>query len=360
MRLFVLKTLTIIFLSLITQVTIAQTITNSEEDFSLQQGYKGWYYGYAISTETIFRQMTDTYGQAWIVSGYWTTLTSTLAHPNSTVTSNGRQPVDHRVIRKWKSSITDTINISGKVAKDKICGDGVIASVVVRGTEIWSHSLAAEDSTGTNYSLSVSLQQGDDLDFIIAPKSTDLCDGTIFTAIISNNSTSTSTTPSTNPVCLLQPIGCGAGATFTVTPSSGTAPLTVQLNASLVNAPSGLSAGSIKDYQWTTTTGQTASGSTAFMTFTLPGTHTINLTITDSQGYASTVQKTISVTGTSASAGECVATFSPTTGKLSIPNVAVPVMQPFGGIQTLNYSVEMQQQPNSFTFDLLPNSVKPR
>jgi hypothetical protein len=38
----------------------------------------------------------------------------------------------------------------------------------------------------------------------------------------------------------------------------------------------------------------------------------------------------------------------------------MPVTQPFGGTQTFNYSVEIQQRAGSFTFDLLPNSVKPR
>jgi hypothetical protein len=61
-----------------------------------------------------------------------------------------------------------------------------------------------------------------------------------------------------------------------------------------------------------------------------------------------------------ASAGTCTATYTPATGKLVIPDVAVPVMQPFGGISTLNYSIEMQQRAGSFTFDLLLNSVKPR
>jgi hypothetical protein len=60
------------------------------------------------------------------------------------------------------------------------------------------------------------------------------------------------------------------------------------------------------------------------------------------------------------SVNSCTATYTPSTGKLQIPDVAVPVMQPFGGIQTQHYSVEMQQHADSFTFDLLLNSVKPR
>jgi hypothetical protein len=54
----------------------------------------------------------------------------------------------------------------------------------------------------------------------------------------------------------------------------------------------------------------------------------------------------------------CIATYSPTTGKLTVPCVAVPVSQPFGGIQTLNYSIEMQQRTGSFVFDLDLSTVK--
>ncbi len=59
----------------------AQTIADSEQDFSLQQGQSGWYYGYYIGSDANFVQMTDTtsaiaaYGfSAWSVPGYWTIL----------------------------------------------------------------------------------------------------------------------------------------------------------------------------------------------------------------------------------------------------------------------------------------------
>jgi len=56
-------------------------------------------------------------------------------------------------------------------------------------------------------------------------------------------------------------------ANFTASPSSGDAPLTVNLDAN----QSSDSDGNIVSYQWTTSTGQTASGQTASLTFTAVG-----------------------------------------------------------------------------------------
>jgi len=53
---------------------------------------------------------------------------------------------------------------------------------------------------------------------------------------------------------------------------------------------------------------------------------------------------------------ECMATYAPDTGRVVIPYIAVP--DAFGGSTV--YSVEMQQQPASFTFDLDLNTVQPR
>lgn len=52
------------------------------------------------------------------------------------------------------------------------------------------------------------------------------------------------------------------------------------------------------------------------------------------------------------STGDCTANYDPASGRVIIPCIAVPVTLPFGGAQTLNYSVELQQQLNTFTFDL--------
>lgn len=53
---------------------------------------------------------------------------------------------------------------------------------------------------------------------------------------------------------------------------------------------------------------------------------------------------------------ECTATYIPNTGRIVIPCISAP--NEFG--KTTLYSIQMQQQPNSFKFDLDLNTVQPR
>jgi len=69
-------------------------------------------------------------------------------------------------------------------------------------------------------------------------------------------------------------------ANFSVTPPSGKAPLTVTLDASdLSTDPDG----TITNYQWSSSDGQTANGSVTTMTFGTVGTYTISLLVTDNE-----------------------------------------------------------------------------
>ncbi len=80
-------------------------------------------------------------------------------------------------------------------------------------------------------------------------------------------------------------------ATFTVSPSSGNAPLTVSLNAS----NSDDSDGTIKSYNWISSDGQGTNGLSAQLTFSQVGSYSITLTVTDNDDATATSQKTITV-----------------------------------------------------------------
>lgn len=75
---------------------------------------------------------------------------------------------------------------------------------------------------------------------------------------------------------------------------------------------------------------------------------------------ATSCPTTTSTQPTTTTTGNCTATYNASTGRLAVPCVAVPVTQPFGGTQTVNYTVEMQQRAGGFIFDLDLNTVKPR
>jgi len=82
-------------------------------------------------------------------------------------------------------------------------------------------------------------------------------------------------------------------AAFTVSTTSGRAPLKVTLDASRSNDADG----SITTYQWTASDGQTKSGKNAEITFEKQGVYTLNLLVTDNEGQSSVykVEKSITV-----------------------------------------------------------------
>jgi PKD repeat protein len=80
-------------------------------------------------------------------------------------------------------------------------------------------------------------------------------------------------------------------AAFTVSPTQGEAPLTVQLDASTSSDPDG----SIVQYEWTLDGESIASGNPSSYTFNTPGEYVIRLTVTDDQGLTASTQKTVKV-----------------------------------------------------------------
>jgi WD40 repeat protein len=80
-------------------------------------------------------------------------------------------------------------------------------------------------------------------------------------------------------------------AIFSLNPSSGSAPLTVNLDASASSDE-----GKISRYQWLVSDGQSAEGVNANLTFQTAGTYEITLNITDNEGATANTTQTITVT----------------------------------------------------------------
>ncbi|MCP4698413.1 MAG: PKD domain-containing protein [Gammaproteobacteria bacterium] len=93
-------------------------------------------------------------------------------------------------------------------------------------------------------------------------------------------------------------------------PLSGGAPLNVTLDGTKSLDPDG---GSITSYEWTSSAGQTVSGSKATLSFDTVGTYTVTLTVTDDEGETGTTDKTIIVSESSAPP-VAVAQASPSSG----------------------------------------------
>ncbi len=97
-------------------------------------------------------------------------------------------------------------------------------------------------------------------------------------------------------------------ASFTTVPSSGPAPLRVDVDASQSSDPNG----SIVDYVWAFGDGQTATGVRATHVYATAGSYQIQLTVQDNKGAGSTAARTVSVTAS-----------APTAAFSAVPNSGV-------------------------------------
>ncbi len=85
-------------------------------------------------------------------------------------------------------------------------------------------------------------------------------------------------------------------ASFTVTPASGTAPLTVSVDGSGSSDPGG----AITTFAWDFGDSGTASGATASHQYMAAGSFTVKLTVTDDSGATASATQTVTVSGAAA------------------------------------------------------------
>ena len=180
----------------------ARLLADSVADFALEQGVHGWYYGFDTGVTSSFTLLTRTSvittyvpvsGDIWncwtTEDPHWTQLFELGAHANGVETSTPSTPVLERAVRRWISNYAGEVRISGEMAKidDSTAGEsnGVDASVVVDGTEVYSSFIEADDSAGLSYDLTTTVNVGSKLDFVLdAHDSNDRHDLTRFTAVV--------------------------------------------------------------------------------------------------------------------------------------------------------------------------------
>ena len=172
------------------------TIANSVRDFTNSQGNGGWYYGYysgSLTSES-FKQLpyfsngSDVKNGWWAFSGsdFYTAIDIIGGHPHGPVSTRPAN-VEHWSVRRWISSATGTIRLSGNIndVNRGGGGDGVTGRIIIDGKEIYS-SLANHSSpmSGNDYSIEVETKPGQVIDFAIDPNAWDGDDGTQFTVNI--------------------------------------------------------------------------------------------------------------------------------------------------------------------------------
>lgn len=131
-----------------------------------------------------------------------------------------------------------------------------------------------------------------------------------FTAVVTVTDNFGATDTASIGITVSEPLNAAPAASFTATPATGTAPLTVQFNAGASSDPDG----TIASYAWDFGDGDTATGATATHTYATAGVYVALLTVTDDEGTSDTTDQTITVTAPGNSAPVAAFTHTGTSG----------------------------------------------
>ncbi len=182
-------------------VEISQLLADSVADFTLVQGKRGWYYGFDTGTSETFALLTrksivtayvPASGDVWdcwvTEDTHWTQIFQLGAHPNGTDTSTPSMPVLERAVRRWVSTYAGSIKITGEMAKIDVTiggSNGVDASVVIDGLQLYTTFIGGEDGGGLSYEVRATVHIGSNVDFVLDPhEGADHHDLSRFTAVI--------------------------------------------------------------------------------------------------------------------------------------------------------------------------------
>jgi hypothetical protein len=153
--------------------------------YSMVQGTDGWYYGYAAVSgaynPAAFTQLPWDFwqgGQQGWGSSY-PFIQAEDVHPYAD--SNW----DVWAVRRWQSNTAATVILSGTITGPEAGSAGVIAHILVNGTEVYHQAISAGQVV--NYSVpNVTINNGTNVDFAVeAANQTSNYDATAFTARIS-------------------------------------------------------------------------------------------------------------------------------------------------------------------------------
>lgn len=172
------------------EITVTPTasitvMADSGVDFSSTQGGKNWYYGYynsssdnTFNTSPVYFYTAD-YSWHYQNSSTYPYVSAHYEQPGNTLPA----------VRRWKSTITGTVTISGHVAKsDTRGGDGVVCKILCNGSVIQTYPLNYNDSTGIDFNFNLNVALNDNIDFAVYPNANNSYDGTRYTAQISASS----------------------------------------------------------------------------------------------------------------------------------------------------------------------------
>jgi hypothetical protein len=179
--------------------TAHSVVADSMASYSRVQGTDGWYYGYASVSGAYnpasFTQLPWDYWQGG-QQGWGSSYPFIQAEDMHPYADSGS---DVWAVRRWKSTVAGTVTLSGTITGPGAGSAGVIAHILVNGTEVYHQAIAA--GVTINYTVpNVTLSTGANVDFgMEAAAQTSNYDATAFTARVSTNTPAPTPTPPPAP-----------------------------------------------------------------------------------------------------------------------------------------------------------------
>ncbi|HEY3104654.1 MAG TPA: Ig-like domain-containing protein, partial [Pyrinomonadaceae bacterium] len=151
----------------ITFTASATRTYQASSDFSSLQGQRNWYY-----VDSNGAQMTFEAANNWWHGGEtYLLLWGNGGHPGN----------DTESVRQWRASSGGSIRITGNASDANAgCGDGVIVSIKRNTQLLWQQTIENGDASGFNYDVTTNVGAGDQINFVINPRTLCWCDSTNF------------------------------------------------------------------------------------------------------------------------------------------------------------------------------------
>ncbi|AIQ17116.1 hypothetical protein H70357_10925 [Paenibacillus sp. FSL H7-0357] len=151
--------------------TGTSSIFSATSQYSSTQGQGNWYYQEWDGTK---------YTDLKYKNNQWEGLT-----PYTIILNDFQHPDQTDSVRKWVAPKSGMIQISGIVAKSNTTsGDGIVAKVLKNDIQLWSKTVAYNDSTGYEVGLTVGVSKGDAIYFVVNKNAEASYDGTTWKPVI--------------------------------------------------------------------------------------------------------------------------------------------------------------------------------
>ncbi len=171
--------------------TCTSVVADSVADFSGTQGQASWFYGYYEEPSFLsssFIQFSEFHfeqspaEEGWFSStAAWTWIGRLRMHPNGRVTTAPAPATEQHAVRRWVSTVSETLFLQGLLRPTSPGSSGVRGSIRVGDDEVWQQVTAPGLTAPLAVQLLVDVHVGDALNIVLDPYlSRDVADDTEF------------------------------------------------------------------------------------------------------------------------------------------------------------------------------------